>query len=76
MHVGLELQRAQRQLQKTVLSHVRELYGIAFTTSPDFGPALFTTCSTLPLFGPWVTDRNEQLILMNLMKTVERYKWY
>jgi len=72
MHVGLELQRAQRQLQKRVLNHVRELYGIAFTTSPDFGPALFTTCCTLPLFGPWVTDRNEQLILMTLLKDVER----
>ena len=56
--------------KKTVLSHARELYGVAFASS-DFAPARVTSCNSLPLFGPWFTDYNEQAILINLLKDVE-----
>ena len=85
VHVGLELQRAQRRLQvpphsswpatnckKTILTHARELYGVAFASSA-FAPARVTSCNSLPLFGPWFTDYNEQVILIGLLKEVETY---
>jgi hypothetical protein len=59
-------------IQKTVLTHARELYGVAFA-SQDFAPARVTSCNSLPLFGPWFTDYNEQVLLINLLKEVERY---
>ena len=57
-------------MKKTVLTHARELYGVAFASSA-FAPARVTSCNSLPLFGPWFTDYNEQVILINLLKEGE-----
>jgi len=41
--------------------------------SPTFAPAKLTSCNSLPLFGPWFTDRNEQMLLIDLLKAAEKY---
>lgn len=68
--IGPRMKSATAAMQKTALSHVRTLIGIAACNS--FIPARFTAIFAIIICDSWFTDRQEQEALMEFVRDTSR----